>query len=368
MRVLIAPNAYKGTLSAQEAAGIIAGCVEEFHPFASLHVLPIADGGDGTCDLLAEALQLEKIGMWTLDAFGRPIYAYFARDTRSKTLYVDCSSASGIRHLREEERHPFVASTFGTGSLILRGWQEGLTRVVLGLGGSASIDLGIGILQALGFSFLDINGRELLPFSDHLFEKTAYIQRGFFNHKLEFDCLCDVSNPFFGSTGAAAVFGPQKGLDSTRMPEYNAHAKQLIHLLYQKGGKPFADKPGYGAAGGIALGLAAFFETRLHVGASYFFEKVGLDQAVQQSDLILTGEGRFDGQSLGGKACFELLKVAKNYQKKIAIITSGDEVYNFDFDYVMKLPNLNFSDPDLAGIARKNFTRTIREGMLKVAV
>ena len=184
---------------------------------------------------------------------------------------MDVSTVSGIGLLDSTELNPRVASTFGTGTLIRKGVEMGAEHVILGLGGSASIDLGLGILQGLGFVFLDPLGKEIVPFSDHLLKKLAYVQSKPKLSKLTFTCLCDVRNTFFGDAGAIPIFGPQKGLKSDQMDSYSEDTSRIIHLLYQKAKKPFKDSMGFGAAGGIALGLNAFFPTDIKFGASYFF-------------------------------------------------------------------------------------------------
>ncbi len=361
MKVLIAPNAFKGTISASDAAEIIGQTVASKYPNSQVKKIPIADGGDGTCELLTEYLELEKISAWSLDSFGRPAFGSFGYDFQSKTIYLDVSTVSGIGLLDSSELNPRVASTFGTGELIQKGVEMGAEHVILGLGGSASIDLGLGILQALGFVFLDSLGKEIVPFSDHLMKKLAYVQSNPKLSKLTFTCLCDVRNTFFGATGAIPIFGPQKGLSSDQMDSFSEDANRIIQLLYQKAKKPFEDCTGFGAAGGIALGLNAFFSTEIKFGASYFFDQVAMEKEVQSSDVVLTGEGRFDQQSKEGKGCFELLQICKKYQKPCYLITSGNDGQGFGFESVMKLPELDFSQIDYKKKAAENLKLTLEK-------
>lgn len=361
MKVLIAPNAFKGTISASDAAEIIGQTVASKYPNSRVKKIPIADGGDGTCELLTEYLELEKISAWSLDPFGRPAFGSFGYDFQSKTIYLDVSTVSGIGLLDSSELNPRVASTFGTGELIQKGVEMGAEHVILGLGGSASIDLGLGILQALGFVFLDSLGKEIVPFSDHLLKKLAYVQSNPKLSTLTFTCLCDVRNTFFGATGAIPVFGPQKGLSSDQMDSFSEDANRIIQLLYQKAKRPFEDCTGFGAAGGIALGLNAFFSTEIKFGGSYFFDQVAMEKEVQSSDIVLTGEGRFDQQSKEGKGCFELLQICKKYQKPCHLITSGDDGQSFGFESVMKLPELNLSQIDYKKKAAENLKLTLEK-------
>ncbi len=359
MNFLISPNAFKGTLSASEASLLIKQAIGGALPEARVDVLPIADGGDGTCELLIDLLGLEKIAIWSLNAIGQPIQGYFGWDEKSKVAYLDVSTFSGLGILQDFQKDPKTASTFGTGLAILKAIDRGATEIVLGLGGSATVDLGTGILAALGYLFLDQKGRELPMFSPDLISKIKFVQQPVRIPKVKFTCLCDVKNTFFGDRGAIPVFGPQKGLKKEDLIEFESYLRNLVDLFIKKIGKNWKDKTGFGAAGGIALGLDFFFETNLEYGANYFFEKVRLEDKLQPIDWIITGEGKYDEQSLDGKACFELLQMAKKNQTKIALITSGKEAQNAGFDLIIELPYLDFSDPLFKKKASENLQRLI---------
>lgn len=359
MRVLISPNAFKGTLSAIEAGELIDLAFRKSSVEIDSRLVPIADGGDGTCQLLNDALGFQKITTWTLDAYGRPIEGFYGWDLDTKTAYIDVSTASGLGHLALEAKNPFVASSFGTGILIQKAVENGAKEIVLGLGGSATIDLGIGILAALGICFLDEKGRQIPMFSPDFLSSIKYIQRPPKLPDIRFRFLCDVRNTFLGSKGAIPIFGEQKGLNSQSFGLYEENCIRLINLLFSKVKKNFEDKEGYGAAGGIALGISAFFSTKIEFGSNYFFEKVKLSEHVRWADLVITGEGKYDAQSNEGKACFELLKLAKKYQKKSILISSGNEALNTGFDQVLILPDLDFSVGDYKIKARENFLRLL---------
>ncbi|MDI1321150.1 MAG: glycerate kinase [Algoriphagus sp.] len=365
MKVLISPNAFKGTLTATEVGEIINKFIKESSPGIQTKMIPIADGGDGTCELLTKVLGLKQISTWTLDPFGRPILGTFGLDTTSKKAFIDVSTASGIGLIGSETKNPFVASTFGTGLLIQKAIEEGAEEIILGLGGSATIDLGIGILAALGLSFLDEKGRSLTPFSPEYLGRISHIQRSPNFPKINFICLCDVKNTFLGSKGAIPVFGSQKGLEEQEFKSYEATCETVIKKMFSKMKKSFEDQVGFGAAGGIALGLSAFFPLEIKFGSTYFFEKIKLGEAVKWADLIITGEGKYDSQSNEGKACFELLQLAKNQQKKSVLISSGNEAFNEGFNEILILPELDFSDPDYKTKARENLLGLIKS-QLKV--
>lgn len=354
MNVLISPNAFKGTMSAREAGEIIKDFIESEFPQVTTALLPIADGGDGTCELLTEILGLKKKKVWSLDAIGRPIPCSYGWDKTLKRAFIDVSSASGIANLKGYELDPFVASSYGTGLLVKDAIDLGAEEIVLGLGGSATVDLGVGILAAMGIAFLDQKGRQLAQYSPDFLSKIKYIQKSPHSPKIKFTCLCDVKNTFFGDRGAIPVFGPQKGILPNQIESYQSVSESVISQIFQKQKKEFIDKPGFGAAGGIAVGLSAFFETDIYFGSSYFFEKVELESKMNWADIILTGEGRYDDQSAEGKTCFELMQLAHLKSKKIVLITSGNESGTRQFDQILKLPDLDFSQANFKKQSREN--------------
>lgn len=366
MNVLISPNAFKGTMTATEAGEIIDKFLKESSPDIQTKMIPIADGGDGTCELLSRALGLKKISTWTLDPFGKPVIGTFGFDNYSKKAFIDVSTASGIGLIGNEIKNPFVASTFGTGLLIQSAVNEGAEEIILGLGGSATIDLGIGILASLGISFLDEKGRDLTPFSPDYLSRIRYIQRPAKLPKFRFTCLCDVKNTFSGVKGAILVFGLQKGLEKQEFESYERICETVIQKIFHKVKKTFVDESGFGAAGGIALGLSAFFPLKIEFGASYFFGKVDLDEEVKWSDVVITGEGKYDSQSNEGKACFELLQRTKNQQKKSILITSGEDAFQAGFDEVLVLPELNFLHSDYHLKARENLLGLLKSRLIEI--
>ncbi|MCM0041487.1 MAG: glycerate kinase [Algoriphagus sp.] len=361
MRFLIAPNAYKGTFTALEAVSLIEEVLIQAYPSSQFASQALADGGDGTCALLAESLGLEKIECLSLNAIGQSLVGFYAWDKSSKTAFLDVSTCSGLGVLSTYAREPSLTSTYGTGILIQQAIQGGAQHLILGLGGSATIDLGTGILQALGFLFLDQNGREIPAFSPEFLKSCRHIQRPLRLPEVSFTCLCDVRNPFFGSKGAVPVFGPQKGLKEAEIEATEVSTAAMVELLLRKSHSPVLDQPGFGAAGGIAFGLAQFFPCSLEYGALYFFKQVNLEEKVKKADWILTGEGQYDSQSEEGKACFELKQLAHKHGKKIALIASGQEGYASGFDAVLELTPLDFSDPEYQKRAREEFQGLLRK-------
>ncbi len=359
MKILIAPNAFKGTIEADEAAAIIRSAILSNKCDVDTILCPIADGGDGTCYLLGKALNMPLFHHFALDALGRPIEGFFFMDKINGIAYLDVSTVSGIKSLKPNERDVWIASTYGTGELILKAIHSGAKHIVLGLGGSASIDLGLGILRGLGFLFLDENGREITLFSDIFFKKIRYIQSPIPKPLLSFTCLCDVNNHFYGIQGAIPVFGPQKGLKEEDMKEYENSCTEVLKLLSSKTGQPVVDRPSYGAAGGIAFGLSFFFPVEIQMGAQWFFQQVKMEEKIVKADIIITGEGRYDNQSAGGKGSFELLQLAKKHRKKTVLFTSGKGGDGSGFDQVEVLPDLDFEQNDFQLRAKKNLAESV---------
>ncbi len=360
-KVLIAPNAFKGTLSAKEAAAIISDVFSKELPEVRLDSCPIADGGDGTCELIAEYLGLAGTPMWSLNAIGLPKAGKYFLNKNSREAYIDVSEVSGLGNLNPTHIEPTIASSFGTGLLIKEAIQQGAGTIILGLGGSATIDLGLGILQALGFVFLSESGRELKPFSKDFIFKIAHIQRPLQLPDLKFSFICDVKSKFRGESGAIRSFGPQKGIKPKQIPRWEEAAEYVISLLKAKSGKELEDIEGFGAAGGIAYGLSHFFDTQIKEGSGYFFEKIQMTSRIQASDLIITGEGRFDQQSSDGKGPYELGLLAKQSNKPISLISSGRGGFDSFFDEYIQLNELDFNREGFKDLAINNLDMATKQ-------
>ncbi|AFL85172.1 glycerate kinase [Belliella baltica DSM 15883] len=359
MKILVAPNAFKGSIDADDAASIIGSTLLSCNQELELDICPIADGGDGTCFLLGKALGLKRVEKYALDALGRPCLGYYFLKEEEQTAYLDISTVSGLKNLKFYEINPQIANSYGTGELIQDAISLGFKHVVLGLGGSASIDLGIGILRALGYLFLDDKGRELSMFSENLLQNISHIQIPIKKIDLRFTVLCDVDNTFFGSKGAIPLFGSQKGLDQASQSDFIKDCARFFELLFKKTKKEIADQAGFGAAGGIAYGLSHFFPVDIKMGSKYFFEQVNLENRIRKADLIITGEGRYDHQSARGKGTYELLQLAKKHQKKTILITSGNEGLQDGFDQVGSLPDLDFENKNFKAIAEENLRQVL---------
>ncbi|AGA80238.1 glycerate kinase [Echinicola vietnamensis] len=362
MNILIAPNAFKGTIPADRAAALIEEVLRQYLSHAEYQRCPIADGGDGTCFLLGNQLKLNKIEAVGLNAIGLTEQGLIFLNESRKEAWIDVSTLSGLAGLPPFGVNAQLTSTFGTGQLIMEAIRRGAEHIILGLGGSATVDMGTGILRALGYLFLDKNGREIPMFSPGFLERIAHIQRPVAMNKVRFTCLCDVKNTFFGSQGAIPVFGPQKGLSEADQHVFESAAKGVFELLKAKGDGQLTDQPGFGAAGGIALGLSAFFSVKIEEGAHYFFEQVNMQEKVSWADWVITGEGKFDSQSAAGKGSYKLLGLANKHQKKTLLITSGGEKDGKEagFDDVVQLPKLNMDDLDFKQKAAENLKSSLQ--------
>lgn len=326
MHILIAPNAFKNSLTAQESADAIREGLIRSGLNCSTECFPIADGGDGTGRLIVEKCQ----GLWheynVHDPLGRIIRAPVGIIDQGKTAVIEMADASGIRILREDERNPLKASSFGTGELIRYALDRGVKSIVIGLGGSATVDGGIGILSALGVQFLDVNGKHIDALSENL-KYLNSVDLSEIDQRI-FDCritvLCDVDNLLLGSNGAAAVFGPQKGARPEDVPVLDAALAKLSDCVFKLNGKRMNEIVHGGAAGGVAASLNALLDAELLNGAEHFLKLTGFSASLKNADLLITGEGSLDEQTLQGKGPFAVAKYAK--EKGIPVIGFAGKV------------------------------------------
>lgn len=318
MKVLIACDKFKGSLDAAKVCSAIGLGIKEFNPSVIIKKLPLADGGDGTLDVLKDQLNFGIKHAGTTGPKGKPLMARYLSD--SKTAYIELAEASGIRHLKKDEFDIFKASTAGTGMLMKQAIDEGHTDIVLSIGGSCTNDMGIGILGALGYMYKDANGQNLKPLAANLndiytIEKIAIVAD--FNLTI----LCDVNNPLYGSDGAAAVYGPQKGATPHDIKVLDNGMKQLSEIIAKDFDKDVSLLKGGGAAGGIAAGLFGVLDNvKITNGFDFIAEILGLDDAIKEADIVITGEGKFDSQSLQGKVVGHMIAYCQQYQKPLYLI------------------------------------------------
>ena len=326
MHIVIAPNAFKGSLSASLAAASIARGLEESELSCRLSLFPVADGGDGTVPLLVKGLQGEMISCRVHDSLNRPMTSAFGWIPKDHTALIALSDASGLKSLHPGELRPLEATTFGSGELILAALKLGARKLLIGVGGTATVDGGTGIAQALGVVFYDNNGEAIHALPSGLSALNA-IRTEKLDQRMsgcETIVLCDVENKLLGSEGAARVFGPQKGADASTVPLLEHCLENLDSVTFRETGIRMSSLVSGGAAGGAAAGLAAFLGARLVSGIDFFLDCFGFDDLVDSADLTITGEGRIDGQTKGGKGPFGVALRAK--ARKVPVIGMAGSV------------------------------------------
>lgn len=317
MKVVVAPDSFKESLSAERVAGAIASGLSSVFPDIEIDRVPVADGGEGTTEALVAATGGELFLEQVSDPLGRKVEAHWGMlgDTadRVKTAVIETASASGLERLSAGERDPLLASTAGTGQLILKALDSGARRIILGLGGSATNDAGLGLLQTLGVQFLDVADNPLPEGGSALIDLT-HISLEQVDPRLkdtEFLVACDVDNPLLGKRGASAIFGPQKGATPELVSQLDKALAHFADISESLTGRSDRDLPGAGAAGGLGFALVQYLGARLAPGIDLVLEAVQFDKRLAGASLVITGEGRIDGQSLGGKTPIGVARWAK---------------------------------------------------------
>lgn len=312
MKIAVAPNAFKGSLTASQAADCIARGLLKAMPDCVVVKVPVADGGDGTARTVADATGGRWLDCAVSDPLGRRVRAGFGLTGDGRTAVIEMALASGLALLKPPEQNPFLTSTFGTGELIRAALDLQVDKILVGIGGSATTDGGMGMARALGILFLDERGHELDGTGGTL-TRVAHIDAGGLDARLKrvtVEVACDVFNPLFGPTGAARVYGPQKGATPAMVDELDAGLEHLAKVIARDLGVDVSRLPGGGAAGGLGAGLVAFLGGCLCPGAEVVIRVCGLREKLAGCDLVITGEGRLDGQTVFGKAPAGVAKVA----------------------------------------------------------
>ena len=315
MHFLIAPNSFKNNLPSWEVADAIGKGIWSVNPSATILKRPIADGGDFTMELLVRALNGTKKSFHANDPLGRSTTVEIGFIEKGLTAIIEMASISGLRLLTPEEYDPMKASSFGTGQLIKHAIDGGAKEIVLTIGGSATVDGGIGLLSALGFRFISNSGNEVEPNGSGLSEivsiDTAEVDRSVM--QCQYTVLCDVENYLLGDCGAAAVFGPQKGADQQMVKCLNHGLKRLNDSTIKHLGIDMSDLKSGGAAGGVGATMAVFLSANLVSGAEYVIKTLGIEKEIQDIDYVITAEGRIDRQTQDGKAPAVIAKLAATF-------------------------------------------------------
>jgi len=368
MRILIAPNAFKNSLTAEEAALAIREGLMQSKLECDCECFPIGDGGDGTAELIIKKCNGELVNAEVHDPLGRKIKATFGLIDDGKTAVIEMADASGLRLLDSRELNPLYASSSGTGEQIKMALDKGARKIIIGMGGSATIDGGCGILKALGLRFLNADGFELADIPAGLID-LASIDLSQLDERIktsELIVLCDVNNLLLGNNGAAAMFGPQKGASVEVIHTLDTILAKLSDIALHHTGKNMAPIKYGGTAGGASAGLYAFLDAQLVNGIEYFLQLTGFDKALAKADIVITGEGSIDEQTLQGKGPFGVARRAKlNGLPVIAFAgivplerTPSLQKY---FDVLMPINHQPLDLPGAFATAKINLIRTAQE-------
>ncbi len=325
MRILIAPDKFKGSLSAMEVCQAIAKGLEQQSTSYELIFHPIADGGDGSLDVLSNYLSLEKQSLKSFDPVGRLIPTYYF--TSGHLAFIELANASGLVLLSEYERDPLKTSTFGTGQLIANAISKGYEHIYLFLGGSATNDAGIGIAAALGCIFYDEQQQALPPVGESLIKiKSINFQTAIDFKNIKITLLCDVRNPLFGPNGAAYVYARQKGADDSSIEYLDRGLMHYSKILHQQSGIDISNMPGSGAAGGVAASMIALFGAQIKSGIEVISSLSGLEEKMRTADWVISGEGKLDAQSLEGKVVDGIASLCKKHKKPLILFVGKNEL------------------------------------------
>ena len=335
MRILIAPDKFKGALNAREVAESIAAGLREVLPDAEIDIAPMADGGEGTAEAICDALGGSWLKCKAHDPLGREIEARYSWVDKGKIAVMEMSEAAGMRRLTRKELNPAIATTFGVGEMLLDAAQRGAKEIIIGLGGSATNDGGFGMARALGFRFLTsvslttplstwLRGKRIeVPELTGPVTELRTLERIEKPKNLSLPRIIaavDVENPLLGETGATQVFGPQKGLPSDQTKRFDLALARLADVIEQDFHVDHADERGAGAAGGLGFGLMSFCGATIRPGFDVVAESIGLEATMKDVDLVITGEGSLDRQTLEGKTPAGVARCARKLGKRVYAI------------------------------------------------
>ncbi len=346
MNILVAPDSFKHALSAIRVAENLKKGLLEVSPKHSIDLMPLADGGEGTVESITYATGGDMVKVKVHDPLMRSIESTFGISGDGKSAIIEMAAASGIQLISQHERNPLKTTTYGTGELISAAMDKGCHDILVGIGGSATNDGGMGMAAALGVRFLDEQGRDLTPRGESLGLISQIILDGLDQRikDTRIEIACDVTNPFTGPEGASQVYGPQKGADPEMVTALDKSMSHFAAMIRKHVGIDLETIPGAGAAGGLGGGLVAFLDAKLVEGFPAIALRVGLETAIQKTDLIITGEGKIDQQTQFGKTPAGVANLAKKYDKPVIAVagTVGEDVdalYELGIDLILPILN-----------------------------
>lgn len=325
-RITIAVDSFKGSLSSASVAEAFERGFLSVFPHCAVRRVSIADGGEGTVEALVQTLGGEFVDIEVADPLMRVIVARYGMVDGGRTAVIEMSAASGLPLLQPQERNPLKTTTYGTGQMIADALRRGCRKILVGIGGSATNDAGVGMLQALGFRFLDAEGCEVAGGGEVLEHIATIDESGVMPEvkEAEFVVACDVTNPLYGESGAAYVFAPQKGADAAMVEQLDKGLRNFADVVYRYNGVDVAILAGAGAAGGLGGGFKAVLGARLERGIDMVLQAMDFDSLISGSDLVITGEGKIDRQTVMGKAPSGVLSAAR--RQNIPVIAIGGAV------------------------------------------
>ncbi len=376
LKIVIAPDSFKESLSAAKVAESIRKGIISAIPSASIVMVPMADGGEGTVQSLVHSTGGRIIQTQVHDPLMREIISFFGILGDGSTAVIEMAAASGIELIPANERNPLETSSYGTGELIKSALGTGAQKLIIGIGGSATNDGGVGMLQALGIRFLDNNGLELGPGGGSL-DKLKDIDITKMDTRLKSTKIVvasDVNNPLFGENGASRVFGPQKGASPEMVKKLDSNLTHFARITEIFLKKQLHSTPGAGAAGGLGFGLIAWLNAEIKPGFEIIAKQAGLEEKIRESDLVITGEGKIDAQSKYGKTPYGVAKLAKKYQVPVIAFAGivEDEarlIYHDLFQMIVsiaeKTMSLEESKKNADSLLQKAASIVIRQYVLK---
>ncbi|MDF0707824.1 glycerate kinase [Flagellimonas okinawensis] len=346
MKFILAPDKYKGSLTGREFCETVARGIKKVFPFAEIVNRPLADGGDGTIDVVADYLNASSVSVKVKDPLFREITVEYLFSKEKKTAFIEMSEASGYKLLEKSEMNCMDTTTLGTGEMIVDAIERGAKSIVLGIGGSATNDGGMGMAKALGYSFLDAEGNELEPIGKNL-GKVKDIKKDKVNPKLsdaKIQVACDVNNPFYGENGAAKIYGAQKGASTEEITFLDKGLECFAGVLKSTFKINVQQIAGAGAAGGLGGGAVVFLNAELASGVDLVMEIANFDKVLVGADWVITGEGQLDGQTFSGKTINGVVQSAKKHQVPIAAFCGSidvtiDEMEKMGLDYAVSILN-----------------------------
>ncbi|WP_305420791.1 glycerate kinase [Photobacterium leiognathi] len=319
MKIIIAPDSYKESLTAMEVATAIENGFRQVIPNAEYIKLPMADGGEGTVQSLVDASNGTIIERSVTGPLGEQVNGFFGLMGDGKTAIIEMAAASGLHLVSPELRNPMLTTSFGTGELILAALDKGVKHIIVGIGGSATNDGGIGMAQALGIRFLDENNKQI-SYGGGALDRLHRIDMSNIDPRLisvKLEVACDVDNPLCGEKGASQVFGPQKGATPEMVAQLDNNLAHYAEIIKRDLGKDVKHMAGAGAAGGMGAALLGLFSAQLRPGIEIVMDAVNLADVLKDADLVITGEGRIDSQTIHGKTPIGVARTAKRFNKPV---------------------------------------------------